>query len=186
MPIQIGAQTHNFDNPTGLLSDCHRRVEMFLGILERVAKVIDCPMTHETSRALESALRYFREAAPKHTADEEESLFPKLRALHNPEVESVFSELDRLEADHRWAEPLHSEIERLGMQYLSTGYLSATEIDGFRSCVAKLAHMYKEHINVEDQLIFPLATKLLEQKEKAAIAQEMAERRDVKPAIPSH
>ena len=181
MPVQIGAATHNFNDPTGLLSACHRRVEMFLGMLEAVAKVIDCPSTEETKHALQSALRYFAEAAPKHTADEEESLFPRLRRLHDPEVEPAFSRLDRLEADHRWAEPLHLEVERLGMQYLSIGHLSATEIDRFRSCIAKLADMYEEHISAEDQLIFPLAAKLLSPNEKAAIAQEMARRRNVQP-----
>ena len=30
MPVQIGAQAHNFSDPTGLLSDCHRRIDMFL------------------------------------------------------------------------------------------------------------------------------------------------------------
>ena len=45
MPVQIGAKTHNFTDPTGLLSDCHRRVEMFLGTLEAVAGVIDRPAT---------------------------------------------------------------------------------------------------------------------------------------------
>jgi len=77
MPVQIGAKAHPFSDPTGLLSDCHRRIEMFLGALEGVASVIDHPLTEETRAALESALRYFREAAPKHTADEEESLFSK-------------------------------------------------------------------------------------------------------------
>jgi hypothetical protein len=33
MPVQIGAQSHSFSDPTGLLSDCHRRIEMFLGTL---------------------------------------------------------------------------------------------------------------------------------------------------------
>jgi hypothetical protein len=41
MPVQIGAKTHNFTDPTGLLSDCHRRIEMFMGTLEAVAAVID-------------------------------------------------------------------------------------------------------------------------------------------------
>ena len=40
MPVQIGAQTHNFTDPTGLLSDCHRRVEMFLGTLVAVGGVV--------------------------------------------------------------------------------------------------------------------------------------------------
>jgi hypothetical protein len=34
MPVQIGAKAHSFSDPTGLLSDCHRRIEMFLGSLQ--------------------------------------------------------------------------------------------------------------------------------------------------------
>ena len=74
--VQIGVKAHNFTDLTGLLSDCRRRVEMFLGMLVSVADVLDKPGTEETNRALESALRYFGQAAPKHTADEEVSLFP--------------------------------------------------------------------------------------------------------------
>ena len=46
-----------------------------MGALLSVANVSDEPLDDETRHALELALRYFREAAPKHTADEEESLF---------------------------------------------------------------------------------------------------------------
>ncbi len=38
MPVQIGAQAHNFSDPTGLLSDCHRRIEMFLRTDEMAAR----------------------------------------------------------------------------------------------------------------------------------------------------
>src|ERR1035441_7973585 len=99
MPVQIGATAHNFSDPTGLLSDCHRRVEMFLGTLQSVARVIDLAPAEETSRGLESALRYFTQAAPKHTAAEEESLFPRLRQIHDPEIESALSILKQLEDD---------------------------------------------------------------------------------------
>ena len=180
MPVQIGAKTHNFTDPTGLLSDCHRRVEMFLGTLEAVAGVIDRPATEETRRALESALRYFAQAAPKHTADEEESLFPRLRQIQHPEVQSAFSRLEQLEEEHRWAAPLHAEVERLGAQYLSTGSLSSPEVEEFRKAVASLASMYKQHISVEDELVFPLAARMLSGADKSAIADEMAGRRKVR------
>jgi hemerythrin-like domain-containing protein len=180
MPVQIGAKSHNFTDPTGLLSDCHRRVEMFLGSLEAVAGVIDGPASEETSRALESALRYFAQAAPKHTADEEESLFPRLRQIHDPEVEAVFSKLEQLEDEHVWAAPLHAEVDRLGAQYLSTGSLSSREVSDFRRAVASLAAMYKQHISVEDSQVFPLATRVLPDAEKMAIAEEMAGRRKVR------
>ncbi len=180
MPVQIGAKTHNFSDPTGLLSDCHRRVEMFLGSLEAVADVIDRPATKETRRALEFALRYFAQAAPKHTADEEESLFPRLRQLKHPEIQAAFAKLEQLEQDHRWAAPLHAEVDRLGARYLSTGGLSAVEVDAFRKAVAHLAVMYKLHISVEDECVFPLAARMLSDADKLAIAKEMAGRREVR------
>ena len=180
MPVQIGAKTHNFTDPTGLLSDCHRRVEMFLGTLTSVSEVIDRPTTEETRRALESALRYFAQSAPKHTADEEQSLFPRLRQMHDPEIESAFSKLDLLEEEHRWAAPLHAEVERIGAQYLSIGSLSSSDVEVFRKGVASLASMYKRHIGVEEELVFPLAARLLSDVDKSAIADEMAGRRKVR------
>src|SRR5579871_576381 len=114
MPVQIGAKAHSFSDPTELLSDCHRRIEMFLGSLRRVADLIDRPLTEEARSALESALRYFREAAPKHTADEEESLFPRLRRTHSHEIQAALATLDTLEDDHRKAEALHAEVDALG------------------------------------------------------------------------
>jgi hypothetical protein len=47
MPVQIGAKAHSFSDPTGLLSDCHRRIEMFLKSLQHVAEVIHRPLTEE-------------------------------------------------------------------------------------------------------------------------------------------
>ncbi len=179
MPVQIGAVAHNFSDPTGLLSDCHRRIEMFLGSLDAIAKVIDSPLTDETRRALDSALRYFREAAPKHTADEEESLFPRLRQVSHPDVQLALATLDELENDHRWAAPLHAEVEILGQRYLSEGSLSAREAEEFREAVAKLTSMYQQHISVEDDVVFPMAAQLLSRAERAAIADEMASRRKV-------
>jgi hemerythrin-like domain-containing protein len=180
MPVQIGAPTHDFSDPTGLLSDCHRRIEMFLGSLGAVARVIDRPLADETIRALDSALRYFREAAPNHTSDEEESLFPRLRQVHHPDLQSPLTRLDLLEEEHRQAAPLHAEIERLGQRCLSTGGLSSEEAEAFRKAVATLVSMYQQHISVEDGLVFPLAARLLSQTDKAAIANEMATRRKVR------
>ena len=80
MPIVIGAkQESDFNDPIGLLGDCHRRIEHFLSMLVTVAnQAHGTRMTCDQQLALETALRYFREAAPRHTADEEESLFPYL------------------------------------------------------------------------------------------------------------
>ena len=79
MLIQIGAESSSFMDPIGLMSDCHRRIEMFLNTLSEAADCTGRSLKEEEGRALDAALRYFREAAPKHNADEEQSLFPRLR-----------------------------------------------------------------------------------------------------------
>jgi hemerythrin-like domain-containing protein len=40
--------------------------------------------------------------------------------------------------------------------------------------------MYKRHIRVEDELVFPWAARMLSDAEKVAIAEEMAGRRKVR------
>jgi len=177
MPVQIGAKAPPFSDPTKLLSDCHRRIEMFLGVLEGVASVINGPLTEQTRGALESALRYFREAAPKHTADEEESLFPRMRQKRDPNLQATIKRLEPLERDHLLAASLHAELEDLGHRYLSAGSLESTDVEAFRKAIASLVSIYEQHISIEDDLVFPLAERLLSVADKAAIANEMAARR---------
>src|SRR6476661_265403 len=161
MPVQIGAKTHNFTDPTGLLSDCHRRIEMFMGTLEAVAAVIDRPPAEDTVRALESALRYFREAAPKHTADEEISLFPRLRAVGGVEVEQVLGVVERLQSDHARADIAHREVALLGSEWLNAGTLPAAKSERLKALITELKELYGSHIETEDQQVFPLAERVL-------------------------
>jgi hemerythrin-like domain-containing protein len=180
MAVQIGAQAHNFSDPTGLLTDCHRRIEMFLRTLEGVASVVDRPLSEETRVALESALRYFGEAAPKHTADEEESLFPRLRQMDLPVLEAAIEKLEPLEHDHLLAGSFHTQVEELGQRYLIAGSLDLAGVEAFRNAIANLVSIYKQHIDIEDNLVFPLAARLLSPGDKAAIADEMAARREIR------
>ena len=183
MPVQIGATTHSFNDPTGLLSDCHRRVEMFMGSLQAVAAVCDQPLTDHVRRALDLALRYFREAAPKHTADEEESLFPRLRRIDNAELRVALAHLDALEEDHRWAEPLHQIVDLIGNEFLVNGELTPAKCSDFREAVSQLAAMYRRHIDIEDKQVFPVAAKIVSAELKVEIAREMAARRAVKQVV---
>ena len=179
MPVQIGAKSSTFSDPTGLMSDCHRRIEMFISTLNTAAEFEGRRLSDSECRSLDAALRYFREAAPKHNADEEESLFPRLRALPHLEVQRALAELDRLEQEHRWAAPLHVEIDRLGQQWLSNGGLAKNEVRSFQTAVRKLAAMCRTHIHFEDCTLFPLASRVLSPAQAADIAREMAKRRNL-------
>jgi hemerythrin-like domain-containing protein len=183
MPVQIGAKSSTFSDPTGLMSDCHRRIEMFMRTLSTAAEFEGRRLTDSECRSLDAALRYFREAAPKHNADEEESLFPRLRALPHLEVQRALADLDRLEEEHRWAAPLHMEIDRLGQQWLTKGVLGKGEAPAFQTAVRKLAAMYRTHIHFEDLALFPLASRVLSQAQAADIAREMAKRRNLQEVL---
>src|ERR1041384_2359243 len=102
MPIQIGQKlSPTFQQPLELLSDCHRSVESFLHVLILVAEQArGGELNAQQREALETALRYFREAAPKHTADEEESLFPRMRELGDKATREALITIQNLEADH--------------------------------------------------------------------------------------
>ena len=123
---------------------------------------------------------YFREAAPKHTTDEEESLFPRLRRMEDPNVALLLSRSEPLEEDHRRATLLHARVEMLGERWLILSSLATEEAEEFRKLVVELARMHARHIEIEDSLVFPMAARLLSSEEKTAIGIEMAGRRNVR------
>lgn len=178
MPVQIGQKSPEMQtDPLGLLSDCHRRVEMFLGVLKAAAALDGRQLDDDERRSLEGALRYFREAAPKHTADEEESLFPRMRQAGSPEAQAALAELEKLEADHRWADPLHAQVNELGQKRLAAGKLDATDATAFAGAVAQLDAMYTRHLELEEKVVFPAASRCLAKDEQHRIGLEMTARR---------
>lgn len=163
----------SFDDPLGLLVDCHRRIERFLGVLGGVA-ARDARLDAEARAALAKALDYFRDAAPRHTSDEEHSLFPRLAR-----VEGGGAELARLTEEHAELEPAHARIDALGRDWLARGELGAEEHAEFAALVAALALRYAEHIAHEERVVFPLARARLDRLDLLAIGVEMRARRDL-------
>lgn len=179
MPIVIGAKPESsFADPIGLLTDCHRRIERFLSVLVQVsAQARGGQLTSEQRTALEKSLVYFREAAPKHTADEEQTLFPRLRSLDRPAVKAVLSRVDALEIQHGEAEQNHAEVDRLGRAWLADGSLAPADATRLSTVVAELLDLYRGHIAIEEGEVFPVAAAELGQSEREAMGGEMAARR---------
>jgi hemerythrin-like domain-containing protein len=179
MPIAIGAKPRStFTDPIGLLTDCHRRIELFLAVLAHVsAQARGGPLSREEREAVEKALRYFREGATKHTADEEETLFPRLRSIERPDWRAVLEKTGALEDQHEEAKRGHAEIEHLGRKWLTAGSLTLADRTRFAELVADLGDLYRGHIAVEEQEVFPMAWAVLPRSELEAMGREMAARR---------
>jgi hemerythrin-like domain-containing protein len=173
---------HGFDEPLGLLSDCHRRIEHFLDVLITIhaqsawGELLPMPRAQ-----LEGAVRYFAEAAPRHTADEEESLFPKLRASRDPGAEQVLDVLQRLERDHGDAGEHHRAVDRLARKWLTEGALPPADAGALGAHLRALKALYDSHIAIEDAELFPAAGRVLTAAELGEIGREMADRRSIRP-----
>src|SRR5665213_2223512 len=125
MFTQIGAKPESdFSEPLRMLSDCHKRIQYFLRDLVQLSE--EATQLDPAQRvALERALRYFRESGPRHTADEEESLFPRLRAMKDERLNKVFVKIEELEADHVRANEAHSAVDAIGVRWLADGAIDA-------------------------------------------------------------
>jgi hemerythrin-like domain-containing protein len=175
MAIQIGAKPDSgFDDPLGMLKDCHRRIESFLGILCVVAeRAQGRNLIGEERDAVQAALQYFRSGGQRHTADEEESLFPRLRAFAPGSIE----EIGRLEGDHREASELHESVEHLYSAWITSGVLGPDDILQLLSETGRLKQLYSDHIQVEETIVFTHAAQVLDSRAIAAIGTEFRARR---------
>jgi hemerythrin-like domain-containing protein len=134
-------------------------------------------LTAEQRGAFDNALRYFREAAPKHTADEEQSLFPRLRQTHDEGTTALLARVEWLEEDHGIADQIHAEVDRIGQAWLANGELMPDDATRLITILAQFREMYRHHIAAEDNEVFPAAAAILSGEDRVAIGKEMAFRR---------
>lgn len=176
MAVQIGAKLDaGFDDPLGMLRDCHRRIENFLRVLCHVAeRSSQEPLGPEERKALQSALEYFRTGGQRHTQDEEESLFPR---MHKAGAAESLDALAELEHQHRQADDLHAAADRLFSQWLQAGSLSPADRARLRTTAAQLRDLYAGHIRVEEQIVFPRAGECLDAEAVASMGAEFRARR---------
>ena len=169
---------HGFDTPLGLLSDCHRRIEHFLKVLTSILDATTGGSLSSIDRdGLLAALAYFATAAPTHTADEEESLFPRLRRSADAATRDTLAVIDRLERDHDIADDHHAAVDATVHRWLAADRLQPDEVDALRAHLAALRTLYEPHIALEDRELFAAAARLLSSDDLAAVGREMAARR---------
>jgi len=182
MAITIGQPPESdFNNPLGMLSDCHRRIARFLEVLINLAEEGGGgALSAEHRSALETSLRYFREGAPKHTADEEDSLFPRVRERAG-EGGKRMALLTVLHGDHVAVVQAHDAVDELGRCWLRDNRLSDDDAERLVLLLRGLRDVYQEHIEIEETKLFPFAAKILTPNDLHEIGKEMAHRRGLQP-----
>ena len=170
----------NFADPLGLMSHCHRKIEGYLSGLAASGEILLKGRAAELAGAfqvIDAAREHFAVRGQKHTEDEEVSLFPRLREYGGHEAGEALAALAALETEHRVAEGTHLEFDELVERLPRDGSAGVKEIYLFNELVAELAGLYRPHIRVEDEIIFPTAARVIPSDALTIVGQEMLARR---------
>jgi hemerythrin superfamily protein len=140
------------EDPFEMLLRCHRRLEERL---EDLAAAKD-------RQAVEDVLHFFGRAIVRHEADEEASLFPRLKNCDDI--------IAALTAEHRAQAKLHDELRAIAHGWPQTQ-------SRLPDLVSRLRAAYGAHAEREEKELFPAARQQLGEAELAAMLREMDQRR---------
>ena len=170
----------DFTKPLDLLVHCHERIEGQLETLERAAEVLRAGDSRSLVRvfeAIDAACKHFAIAGVKHTEDEEISLFPRLREKGGSAGEEALAAMTELESQHRTAEEMHKQFDEFVLTLPRDGSADSRELDCFSEMTAEMSAFYRPHIFMENNLVFPIAGRVLAAGEIHALGEEMRARR---------
>ena len=168
--IRIGEPATTLDTPIEHLMACHRRIEDRLTSLERAACLLrESP--DAAAHAIHAAIGFLDSNGVMHTADEELSLFPRLRPRLS-ETERAY--VDSLEHQHREAELVYEELKAIVARLAQ---VSDEDAQALRELAGRLRGLYLKHIRSEDAILTALARRSLDPHDLTAIATEMKGRR---------
>ena len=171
--IRTAPQSATLDTPIDHLSACHRRIEERLQTLERVGPHL-LDRTAEALTALQAVFWFFDSSGATHTADEEESFFPRLAAHLTPEDQQF---LNDLELEHAQAEAIYDAL-KIHVAQLADPPPGA-EVARYNALAAELCTLYRQHIKNEDARFPAIAARILSPADLDAISQEMKHRRNL-------
>lgn len=152
-----------------ILLACHRHVLSVCDTLEQVAAAVSLSATlDEASLArLATALATLDTAIPIHSADEEQSLFPALRA-HPPFAGGAGTPMDCMEHEHGTHRTVLAALKRALMRGAAAEVARNARV---------LAGDYRDHIAKEEQVLLPMARRLLDAATVRRLTAEMLARR---------
>ena len=151
------------------LDECHRRVLCRVEELSGLVASIETGEINPAMRALAASVVQFLDSdARRHHEDEERHVFPTLLAGGSAEMVATVL---RLQQDHSWIEEDWFEL-RPHAQAIATGY-GTCDIDALREGTAILAALFKEHIALEELIVYPEARARCDAAGLDAMAREM-------------
>ena len=139
-----------------VLDRTHREIIAMLAHLHQLVEKLEVRGIDNGVRGLAQHIcAFFEETARPHHAAEEELVFPELLARGDPEL---VQHVQRLQQDHGWLEEDWRELApQLGA--VANGQ-SWYDIDFLRSCVPTFSELYRDHIALEETVVYPASRRL--------------------------
>lgn len=152
---------------------CHHESLAMLELLESlVDRLEDIGPDLQARRMAEAIEQHFSTAVLQHHEDEERHVFPMLALGGSADTQQL---LARLKQDHAWMDANWFEL-RPQVDAVACGQ-SWVDVDVLREAVAVLAQLIREHIALEESLVYPRFRERLSEGEHGRTSDEMRARR---------
>lgn len=157
-----------------LMLACHARIRHFLGVARAVGRG-EAASEADLRDACERTRRYFVEALPRHVADENESVLPRLRG-RSASLDAALAAMYLQHTDHApVVDALVRLLDRVALDPASPE--SPAHRASLLRCAETLTADLEHHLAAEETLVFPAMRALLSDAEKAQILAELRARR---------
>ena len=176
----------DFAKPLDVLFHCHQKIAANLEALRVASEDLRKSKGEnfqEVFGAIDVTLNHFATTGMKHTLDEDESLFPRIREYNGTVVSEVFDVVGQLEIQHKRAASIEVSLGKMSLDMATDEELDENKLDLFSDLSESLYDLYRPHIQMENEFVFPTAANILSNDDLLAVGREMYQRR--KPSIRS-
>jgi hemerythrin-like domain-containing protein len=172
------SQPKSSEDAVDLLVGCHQRIRHFTAVAIKLAHAYGAT-TEEIEQAAAAVHRYYSVSLPLHEADEDQTLQPRLRAVAGEPVRHALLVMGEQ----------HQAIDELIERMLPLLVLARNnpdtlaEVGGEMCSITKaLEEIFRAHLQMEEEVIFPAIRSVLSESAREEILHEMRERRKQMPA----
>lgn len=176
MNTQLLAGAPDFDQPIAVLKHCHDKIRKNLQTLQKLPAHLQAHGADpEAQKAAAAVLRYFRDAAPNHHADEEEDLLPMLQQTAKGEDRQLLDTLQpQILDEHKQMDLIWIKLAAQLDAIVSAQAATLAEHDAEQFAALYAAHMEKEEGNIA-----PMAKRLFSEAQMQQLGNAMRRRRNI-------
>jgi hemerythrin-like domain-containing protein len=161
------------EDAVDMLIGCHQRIRHFAGVAMKLAHAQGAT-PDELTQAAAGVHRYYTVSLPLHEADEEDTLRPRLDTLGDDKLHhALMAMTDQHQAIDDLLERLLPLLEMV-RNNPPTIHAAGPEMCNITKA---LDEMFRAHLQLEEEAIFPAIRERLSEAVQTAMANEMRERR---------